>query len=105
MTEASYLKETIAPNLRFKRKEGNKFVKFTIDEINQQIRDFIQPESAAAINLNELYSIFSNYQKVVEETSNASIVEMTKMSVGTLGTWDGKLGEKQIGIVIEKYVL
>ena len=101
MAEASYL------NQRFKPKEGNKFVKFTIDEIKQQIRDFIQLEFAVATNLNELLlnSVFSNQQKVVEETLNASIVEMQKISVGTLGTWEGKLGEKQIGMVIEKDVM
>ena len=44
--EVGYLKKTIAPNIRFRRKEGNKFIKFITDDIKQQIRDVILPESA-----------------------------------------------------------
>ena len=36
MLEAKYLKKNVAPNIRFKRKDGKKFVHFTIQEIKQQ---------------------------------------------------------------------
>ena len=42
-TEAAYLKKTIAPNIRFKRKVDKKFVKFSTEELKQQIRDVIKP--------------------------------------------------------------
>ena len=35
VAEASYLKKTMAPNIRFKRKVDNKFVKFTTEELRQ----------------------------------------------------------------------
>ena len=45
MLEAKYLKKTIAPNIRFKRKIEKKFVNFTIEEIKSQIRDIIKHQT------------------------------------------------------------
>ena len=54
MAEAGYLKKTISPNLRFKIKVGNKFIKFSFNEIKQQIRDTILPDSAVKSDIDTL---------------------------------------------------
>ena len=54
LLEAGYLKKTIAPNIRIKRKEGKKMINFTIDELKLQIRDVILPSSKANTDVHSL---------------------------------------------------
>ena len=101
MTEASYLKKTIAPNLRYKRKEGNKMVNFTLDEIKRQIRDFISPESTVASNLQDLLHSALYKQEETEEILK-DIPNQSEVPVNTLGKWQGKLGEIEVGMVVDR---
>ena len=165
--EAKYLKKTAAPNLRLKRKQGNKFVNFTTDEIRQQIRDFIQPESAVEEDLDQLLkNVMPRIQELnagviaershtitleeaqegkktksdtkkktkkatgkrqvqkgvceteddqleedlevtieLHQTENDQIEQDSEVKVnskvGMLGIWEGKLGEKEVGMIVD----
>ena len=107
MTEAKYLKKTIAPNLRFKRKEGKKFVKFTLEEIKQQIRDVIKPENSVCDNLEALLcSALANSRETSTEVFGKSDQELHKgPCVGSLGIWQGELGNKEVGLIIDSGIL
>ena len=51
-----YLRATIAPDIRGKRKEGNKFVKFTKEELVFQIKNAIKPTAERAVDVVSLLS-------------------------------------------------
>lgn len=51
-SEVAYLKLTSGRNIRYKRKVGNKFVNFTVDELRSQIRDVIKPASNLCSDVN-----------------------------------------------------
>ena len=63
-TEVCYLRSTIAPNIRQKRKENKKFVNFSKSELISQIRNVINPSNNLSIDLNTLLS--SAYQTRLE---------------------------------------
>ena len=73
---------------------------FTLDEIKQQMRDCIQPSSEVASDFNKLlYSAFE--KKAPKEVATIMGGDSNEVEVGTLGMWSGKLGEKEVGLVIE----
>ena len=51
-----YLRATIAPDIREKRKEGNKFVKFTKEELVFQIKNAMKPTVESAVDVESLLS-------------------------------------------------
>ena len=75
-------------------------IDFTVDEIKQQIRDCIQPNSEVASDFNMLLSsAFGN------KTEEESVDIVGEVEVGTLGTWSGKLGKTEVGLVVDKDTL
>ena len=56
LIEVRYLRATIAPDIREKRKEGNKFVKFTKEELVFQIKNAIKPTAESAVDVESLLS-------------------------------------------------
>ena len=52
-SEVAYLKLTCGSSIRYKRKVGNKFVNFTVEELRSQIRDVIKPPSNLSKDVNE----------------------------------------------------
>ena len=55
-SEVRYLRATIAPNIREKRKDGNKFVKFDKEQQIFQIKNSIKPTLDEDIDLDGLLS-------------------------------------------------
>ena len=102
MAEASYLKKTIAPNLRYKYKFEGKFVKFSINQIKLQIKDVIQPEDTVSNNPPKLLTdLFTNDEKPVDNGSNNDGTE-SGCSVGSLGIWEENAsGERKVGMKVE----
>ena len=79
-------------------------IDFTLDEIKQQIRDCIQPSSAVASDFNKLLT--SAFEKKTDKEATSIMAgESNEVEVGTLGTWSGKLGEKEVGLVVDKGTL
>ena len=56
LIEVRYLKAPIAPDIREKRKEGNKFVKFTKEELVFQIKNVINATVEGAVDVESLLS-------------------------------------------------
>ena len=79
-------------------------INFTVDEIKQQIRDCIQPSSEVASDFNKLLSSAFAMKTPKEATTNDG-GDSNDVEVGTLGTWSGKLGEKEVGLVVDKGTL
>ena len=100
MLEVGYLKKNVAPNIRFKRKDGKKFVKFSIEEIKQQIRDVIEPNSSAV--QSDVDTLLRNiYSKDIDDdeapTEDVSMMEQDyKLKIGTVGLWRGQVGETKV---------
>ena len=80
LAEAIYLKHTIAPNIRLKRKEGSHFVKYGREELIRQIREAVYPTGQVDNSLEELSqkNVFDEPQTVVSEpTFTMALVEWT----------------------------
>ena len=94
LAEAIYLKHTIAPNIRLKRKEGSHFVKYGREELIRQIREAVYPTGQVDHCLEELLqkNVFDEPQTVVGEPT---------FIVGTVGWWNGPLDEKRVGVVLD----
>ena len=58
--EVCYLRSTIAPNIRQKRKENGKFINFTKNELISQIKNVIHPTNDLSKDVNSL--LFDIYQ-------------------------------------------
>ena len=56
LIEVRYLRTTIAPDIREKRKEGNKFVKFSKEELVFQIRNAIKLTAENTVDIGNLLS-------------------------------------------------
>ena len=54
LAEAKYLKLTVSPDLRFRRKVGNKFVKYKMDEIKGQILALLAPSEEFIGGIEEI---------------------------------------------------
>ena len=94
--EASYLKKTISPNIRFKRKVGNKFINFTTEELRQQIKDAIKPKFDQAPNLDMLL------EQVLSDEDNLTSSSEEAVAVGTVGWFISAFEEEKVGVVVEE---
>ena len=56
LKEVRYLRATVAPNIKEKRKEGNKFVKFNKEQLIFQLRNSIKPTSDNDVDVENLLS-------------------------------------------------
>ena len=86
--EASYLKKTIAPQIRFKRKVDGKFLKFTTKELMNQIKDAVKPS-------------FRPREDIDTMINSALSIESQGIPVGTVAWWTNELGEGKIGVLID----
>ena len=97
--EESFLKKSTAPNFRYKRKIGKKFIAFTLDELKQQVIDAIKPNSTARHCIDDLII------DVLQKEISLSVKIPPTHDVGTIGWWDGPLEERYVGIVVASSTL
>ena len=97
LAEVRYLRQTLAPNIREKRKVENKFVKFTKLELIQQIRSVLKPENEdfEDVNCLLLQSVEGPGGQVGEE-HGGGVSDL----VGTVGIFEGPLGARCLGVVL-----
>lgn len=107
--EASYLKKTMAPNIRFKRKVDNKFIKFTTEELRRQIKDAIKPTFDQAEDLGTLINKVLCDEDMLTGTSGAETAAdvasssgVQTVAVGTVGWWSNTLEEEKVGVLVEE---
>ena len=111
LAEASYWKKIHGGGscIRFRHKVGNQFVKFTIDEMRQQIRDVVQPvgeqievidellKTALAKHIQKELPVDANVHGGVEANDDEEDDE-----VGLLCWWNGPLDQTQVGVVMNQ---
>lgn len=106
ITGANYLQKATALNLRLKRKQGRNFVKFTIQEIKQQISDVINQSAEEGYLKLVLNNVLVSQNDTVlskmdvPEEKNEATVNMEcateqeepqnskETAVGKLGIWE-----------------
>ena len=109
LSEVRYLRATLAPNIREKRKDGNKMISFTNEELINQIKNAIKPEAEVGNDVEELLSsIFStSFNEKVNSNEEPAYVddastscENENLPVGLVGQFSGPLEELSVGVVI-----
>lgn len=102
LTEVRYLRTTLAPNIREKRKEGNRFIAFNQEQLIDQIRNVLKPKSDEAKDIESVLSnIFVDVDDAIAKEDVA--VQSTAdecLSPGTVGQFRGPLDELRVGVVI-----
>ena len=104
LIEVRYLRATIAPNIREKRKEGNTFIKFDKTQLMNQIKNAIKPVADDSQNVeNILASVFEvDKENEAEETGEEFTGEssMPEVCSGVVGQFQGPLNEMRIRVVV-----
>ena len=77
--EAGFLKKTTAPNIRYKRKVGKKFIAFSLDELKRQTIDAIKPSKSSVDCINDLLA------HVFQGRSNKFEEDNQQHEIGTVG--------------------
>ena len=104
LAEAKYLKKTTGPNIRLRRKEGNKFINYTTEELKSQIRNVIKPECAIEDDI-DIDELLKTAVKIVPKNVLTQEPEENPHKSGTVGWWDGPLGAHKIGVVLDSTTL
>ena len=95
---------TIAPNIREKRKEGNKSVKFDKSQLIYQIQNAIKPVSDDSQDVESVLSgVFvsekeKNVEFVIDEIDKETVSEsiITKLHPGVVGLFSGPVGNSNM---------
>ena len=99
LSEVRYLRQTLAPNIREKRKVGTKFVKFSTEELKNQILNVLKPENDFIEDVDKLLlDIFSVKADMVPKSDVNKAAD--DQLVGKLAVLEGFLGEKKVGLII-----
>ena len=103
LNEVRYLRQTVAPNIREKRKVDKKFIKYSKEELIQQITSVLKPENEEELgNIDMLIknSIFEPTKSTEHEERQGETDEGHLL--GTVAVFDGPLGERKVGVVLSK---
>ena len=99
LDQIAYLRYTIAPNIKQKRKVGNKFEQFSDDELRLQITDVLNPTESITDNMDDLIVKALSDQQVVSE-DEPPIVSEEENSIGKIGIWKGSFDRQCVGVQI-----
>ena len=98
LSEVRYLKQTIAPNIREKRKIDKKFIKYSKEELIQQITNVLKPQAEDITNIDIL---LHNSLKETHTEPEPTDIDAEDVSE-TVGIFEGPLGESKVGVVLSK---
>ena len=98
LDEIRYLRQTVAPNIREKRKVGTKFVKFNRTELIGQIVNVLKPENELDEDINQLL-LTSMVDKVDTTTPKAVEGSGPVENIGQVAVLEGPFGEKKVGLI------
>lgn len=104
LSEIRYLRHTIAPNIREKRKVGKKFEKFSGEELRNQILNVLKPENECDADI-EMLLYESNFEKVTEGNSAEKQIAEAESTIGMVAVMEGPLGERRVGLVLTEDVV
>jgi hypothetical protein len=99
--EISYLRLTVAPNIRQRSKEeGN----FSVEKLRIQIRNAIKPVTNMSENVDTLlFALFST--QIPTEAQDQPPITENHPKPGLLGWWEGPLDQRKVGIVLDSETL
>ena len=99
--EVGYLKRTIAPQLRLKQKVEGKMVKYTAEQLREQLRDVINPKNDSSHDINALLQAALN-----DDAPTISCdVESPTVEIGTRGLWNGPLLQIVFAVLLDSTTL
>ena len=100
LKEVRFLRVTVAPNIREKRKVDNKFVKFSRQELISQIENVLKPEDDLSKDVDEL--LLANDMTSGNDIENAGF---NSLCIGTVAVFEGPIGQRQVGTVVSETTL
>ena len=98
LDQITYLRYTIAPNIRQKRKVGNKFEQLSDDELRLQITDVLKPMENIADDMNEL--IVNALSAEPENSENVLPTIPDDSNIGKIGIWKGSFDRQCVAVQI-----
>ena len=101
LKEVRYLRHTIAPNIRKKRKVEKKFVKYTKAELIQQIKSVLKPETEELGNIDTLLKNSVKNIPVISDEAGEDPGGEGDL-IDTVALFEGPLGERNVGVVLSK---
>ena len=105
LLEVAFLRATVTPNIRQKRKVDGKFVTFTKEELKSQIKNVIQPVSDLTADLGTLLSEVYKPRSVDRPLMGMEVrkeTEVDGIKPGMVGWWTNAAGERKVGIVLDE---
>ena len=98
LNEVRYLRLTCAPNIRERRKVENKFVKHSKEELLQQKKNVLKPETEETSNIDILHSslVGPDSSEVVEQKGEEAV------EIGTVCIFKCVLDETKVGVVLSE---
>ena len=97
LNEVKYLRQTVAPNIREKRKVEKKCIKFSKEELIHQIKNALRPENEELGDVDSL--LLNSIQETSVEVEDAA---PDSEDVGTVAIMEGPLGERKVGVFLTK---
>ena len=98
ISEVRYLRQTLAPNIREKRKVGNKFEKFSREELKNQILNVLKPETDYVEDIDTLL-LATMKDKIADGHEDDNKEDDV---IGKLVIAEGVLGERKVGLVMSE---
>ena len=99
LAEIKFLKKTTAPQLRIRRKVDGKFIKYSREQLLQQIKDVLKPSDKADLNVEQLLedALDSSFEDINSNDDNNQDLP----PIGSVGFWKGPLEEHVIGVMVD----
>ena len=101
ISEVRYLRQTLAPNIREKRKVGNKFEKFSREELKNQILNVLKPETDYVEDIDTLL-LATMKDKIADADEHEDDNKEDDVIIGKLVIAEGVLGERKVGLVMSE---
>ena len=99
LDQVAYLRCSIAPNIKQKRKVGNKFQMFSDEELRLQIIDVLKPTEDVVEDMNSLIvQVLSEDPGNVESATPSSKDSNT---IGKIGIWKGPFDRQCVGVQVK----
>ena len=111
LLEVGYIRCSLDPSIKQRRKVGGKFVKFSIKELQGQIKNCLLPVDTEDNDLESLLldalivDSGSSLTAQVDILQQGSVASDSPVPSGTTGWWHGPLGEKQVGVMLTEDTL
>ena len=99
LSEVRYLRSTVAPNIREKRKVEGKFVNYTKLELIAQIKNVLKPENDVESDVDKL--LFNSLSNKKSKDKEPNETEDEHFKVGAVALLKGPLKERKVGTAID----